>query len=368
MAIGDSSALARGDSVRMFGHPGLDPSGAITPQAVMVTSASVTGVRGAPAAGDRAWLKTDARLPHGSGGGPVFGADGELIGITSQIAYSSSAPVAYVRPIELAASLIERARQLVEVDSPNAAPLLFGGPVPGTALPSPGDGVAISQPRFALEALDEGGERELFGYGQVFPPQTNELHYEFVAQGVPNGATVQELWYLDGIFQDELSATYNWELGPLALITDELISPNPVGIPNGVWTLEVWTDGTLRATARAYLGVEPPLPSANGLSFGNAVSQTFGPLAVPAEGDERTLAFFDYSGAGAAQVMSWRVFRGGSLTYESPEVPWLGGNSGTWWIGWLPPGGLGLGAWEFELLIDGEPVANNGFEVTASGE
>ncbi|MDA1062412.1 MAG: serine protease, partial [Chloroflexi bacterium] len=259
VALGDSAGLRRGDAVRMFGHPGLDPSGALTPQAVMVTAASLTGVRDAPGVGARAWLKTDARLPHGSGGGPVFNDAGELVGIVAQIAYGATAPVAHVRPIALAEALIAQARD--ESDEPAVLPLTHLGGIPGTALPGLDDGVAISEPRFAREAIEEGGERELFDYGRVFPAATAELHYEFVAQGVPNGATVQELWYLDGVFQDELSATYSWELGPFALVSDRLASPNPQGNPQGEWTLEVWVGGAIRASARASLGAEPPLPT-----------------------------------------------------------------------------------------------------------
>ncbi len=361
VTIGDSATLKRGDAVRIFGHPGLDPSGAVTPQAVMVIAASMTGARDAPAAGPRAWLKTDARLPHGSGGGPVFNNAGELVGIVAQIAYGVAAPVAHVRPIALAEALIAEARA---ADGETPVLLLAQlAAVPGTGLPGLDDGIAVSEPRFAREALEESGERELFDYALVFPELTSELHYEFVAQGVPNGATVQEFWYLDGVFQDELSATYTWELGPFALVSDRLASPNPQGNPLGVWTLEVWVDGALRAAGQAYLGVEPPQATVSGLAFGTAVSATLGPESPPETGAQRVLAFFDYSGAGAAERLRWAVFRNGSLFYSSPALPWRGGERGSWWVGMPLADGLDEALWEFELFIDEEPVARAGFEL-----
>ena len=364
VALGDSARLKRGDAVRIFGHPGLDPSGAVTPQAVMVTAASLTGVRDAPAVGAHAWLKTDARLAHGSGGGPVFNNAGELVGIVAQIAYGVTAPVAHVRPIALAEALITQA-QAADEETP-VLPLAHLAAVPGTALPGTEDGVAISEPRFAREAIEEGGERELFDYDRVFPAEAEELHYEFVAQGVPNGATVQELWYLDGVFQDELSATYTWELGPFALVSDRLASPNPQGNPLGVWTLEVWVDGALRASSRAYLGVEPPQTTISGLAFGTAVSATLGPDTAPEAGARRLLAFFEYDGAGAAERLRWSVFQDGSLFYESPALPWRGGERGAWWVGVPLADGLEEGLWEFEFFVDEESVAREGFELEPS--
>ena len=65
----------------------------------------MTGFRGAVDIDGRAWLKIDARLPYGHGGGPVFDERGLLIGVATQLAYAAGEPVAQVRPIGLAASI-----------------------------------------------------------------------------------------------------------------------------------------------------------------------------------------------------------------------------------------------------------------------
>ena len=362
-AIGDAAAMKRGDQLRMFGHPGLHPSGADTPQAVMVTIATLVGVRAEPAAGEQAWFTTEARLPHGNAGGPVFNEAGELVGISTQLVYSLNSPVSHVRPIVLAGALTEAARA-AGGDSPTPTlPLMHRGGAPGTALPGVSGDITVTEPRFALEALGEGGSRALFDYARVFPAAAPELNYEFVVQGAPDGAPVQELWYLDGVFQDDLSASYNWGLGPFALVSDRLVSPNPAGPPTGVWRLEVWVNGSLRAASRAYLGADPPSPSVSDFAFGTKLSATYGPAEAPRVGADRVLAFFEYGGASLVERLNWVVYRNGEPHYRSPEVPWRGGQLGIWWVGMHAPDGLTRGLWEFEIFFDGESLGRDAFRL-----
>lgn len=357
--IGDASALKRGDPLRMFGHPGLHPSGADTPQGVMVTVATLVGIRAEPAAGDLAWFTTEARLPHGNAGGPVFTSGGELVGVSTQLVYSLNVPVSLVRPVALAEDLIARAREGGE-ERPSL-PLMHPGGAPGTALPGVSGDITVTQPRFALESLGEGGTRALFDYGQVFPADAPELNYEFVVQGAPDGAPVQELWFLDGVFQDDLSATYNWRLGAFALVSDRLASPNPAGPPTGVWRLEVWVNGSLRAASRAYLGVRPAGPSVSDFAFGTRLSPTYGPADLLRVGAEQVLAFFEFEGASLVERLSWAVYHNGREYYRSPEVEWRGGPSGVWWVGMYEPDGLAVGRWQFRILFDGVEVGRDGF-------
>ena len=350
--VGDSSMLANGDSLLILGHPGLHPSGAETPQAVTVTEATLAGARGDSALGDRAWLKTDALLPHGYGGAAVFNSAGDLIGIAAQSSYDATVPILHVRPLELAATLIEEARQTSD-GAPYVPPLSHPGGVPGTSLAVPADGIVIGAPQFAAEVIEEDGERNLFDYGRSFSWRTRELQYEFVAQGIPNGAIVQEFWYYYNAFQDHLSSTYRWTKGPFAVVSDRLASPNRSGIPDGRWTLEVWVDGQLRATGRAYVGVWTPTPSVGDLRFGSTMSRIEpGKAEPPTTGAPQLLAFFEYQGASTAERLRWRVFHDGELAYESPQVPWRGGESGTWWVGLPFEDGLQAGRWTFQILFD----------------
>lgn len=327
----------------------------------MVTVAALAGVRAEPAAGPQAWFTTEARLPHGNAGGPVFSDTGKLVGVSTQLVYSLIAPVAHVRPIGLVAELIEAARGADPNAEPPSLPLMHAGGAPGTALPGVSGDITVTEPRFALEALGEGEARALFDYGRAFPPGVPELHYEFVVQGAPDGAPVQELWFLNGVFQDDLSASYNWGLGQFALVSDRLASPNPAGPPTGVWRLEVWVNGSLRAASRAYLGAQPPSPSVSEFAFGRSLSATFGPAARPRAGDEQVLAFFEYEGASAVERLSWVVLHDGEEFYRSPEVPWRGGDLGIWWVGAYVPEGLSSGRWTFEVSFDGAMLGRDGF-------
>ncbi len=361
--IGDSGMLASGDSLLILGHPGLDPSGAVTTQAVTITEATLTGARGDSRLGDRAWLKTDAWLPHGYAGAPVFTSEGELIGIAAQPAYDGAVPVSQVRPLELAARVIEQARS-ADREALFIAPLSHPGRVPGTSLAAPDDGIVLSAPQFAAEVIEEDGERNLFDYGRSFSWRTRELQYEFVAQGIPNDAIVQEFWYYYDSFQDHLSSTYRWTRGPFAVVSDRLASANPSGIPDGRWTLEVWVDGQLRATGRAYVGVWTPTPFVTGLRFGSTMSRVEQGKAEPARaGSPQLLAFFDYQGASTTERLSWRVYRNGELAYESPAVPWRGGESGTWWVGLPFEDGLTTGTWSFEIFFDDVERASGSISV-----
>ena len=358
-ALGDSNSLGNGETLLILGHPGLDPSGAVTTQAVTVTEAKLTGARGNSVLGDRAWLKTDAWLPHGYAGAAVFNSAGDLVGIASQMAYQAAAPVAHVRPLELAAPVIEEARQ-GGAGAAYVPPLAHPGAVPGTSLAAPDDGIAVSAPQFATEVIEEDGERNLFDYGRVFSWRTRELEYEFVAQGIPSGAIVQEIWYYYGAFQDHLSSTYRWTSGPFAVVSDRLASANPAGIPDGVWTLEIWADGHLRASGRAFVGVSTPTPSVGELRLGSTLSRLEpGKAEPPRVGSSQLLAFFDYQGASTVEYLRWRVFRNGELAYESPDAPWRGGESGTWWVALPFEDGLRAGDWDFEIWFDDVKLASD---------
>ena len=353
----------RGDELRMFGHPGLHPSGADTPQAVMVTGVPLVGVRAEPAAGERAWFTTEARLPHGNAGGPVFNEAGELVGIASQLVYSVRAPVSHARPVVLAEHIIEEAREGGSESPTPTRPLMHPGLAPGTGLPGVSADIIVTEPRFALEALGEGAGRALFDYGRLFPASAPELHYEFAVQGALDGARVQELWYLNGAYQDDLSASYDWRGGQFALVSGRLASPNPAGPPVGVWELEVRINGSVRAASRAYIGWPAAEPSVGDFDFGESISAVFGPAESPRIGSEQVLAFFAYDGASVVERLSWVVYHAGIEYHRSPEVEWRGGEEGLWWVGVRIPGGLTPGLWRFDILFDGEVVGRDSFRL-----
>jgi len=353
-SVGDPLSVQRGESLRLFGHPGIGD----TPrsQAVTVTAAQVTGFRGDRSAARR-WIRTDARIPWGAAGGPAFNEHGSLVGILAQLAYAAGATVGHVRPVHHAAGLLEAARDRDPADL--VAMLRHPGRAPGTDGAPGADGAVVSAPAFAENAVEAQGTRDLFDYATVFPTGIAELHYEFTAQGVPDGAPVQELWYLDGVLQDAVSSSYTWTFGSLATVSDRLASPAAQGIPDGRWRLEVWIDGTLRASSAVAVGAAPPTPSADNLRLSTVAGADQRPGGPAFAGSTRLLGFFDYRGAAQAETVRWIVFHEGRLVYQSPAVPWNGGDSGTTWVGYLEPGGIAAGTWEFEIYFDNR-VAGSG--------
>lgn len=354
VTIGDPLVVQREDALRLFGHPGL---GAVpTAQAVTVTEASVVGFRG-DRTGARHWMMTDARIPWGAAGGPVFNYAGELIGLLSQVAYAPEDPVGYARLIHHASDLIEAARDAETVTS--ASLLHHPSAAPGSSAPRATDGAVVTAPVFAENAVETQGSRDLFDYASVLPEGVPEIYYEFAAQGVADGAPVQELWYLNEVLQDGVSSSYTWSFGSLATVSDRLIAPAAQGIPTGRWRLEVWIDGTLRSAGSVHVGVAPQTPSITKMRFSTAAGFDQQPVGPAFSGATRLLGFFDYADAALAQTVRWVVFYEGRLIYQSPAVPWTGGDSGTWWVGHLDPGGISVGNWEIEVYFDNR-VAGSG--------
>ena len=296
----------------------------------------------------------DGQLPGATIGGPVFDQSGLLVGIASQLAYNPNAPVAQVRPLTSALGLIDAARK----DGPNAhytAPLAHLATLSGAGTAAAaGDGVAIARPAFAANVLEGQGYRDLFDYTNTFAGDTGEIQYEFATQGIPQGAAVQERWYLNGVQQDSLSSSYAWTAGQSAVVSDRLATPNARNIPNGTWTLEVWVGGVMRASATAFVGVNPPdvarKPTADTFRFGSTASAEQLPGAAVTLSSGQVLCFFDYRQASGVQAVRWVVYHNGQVYYQSPAVPWAGGDHGSWWVG-APTDGA-RGSWDFEIYFD----------------
>ena len=355
--FGNSAAVQPEEELRLFGYAS---EGEIAGASVaLIGTRSELGVEG------RAWLDLNARLPAGMDGGGAFTAAGGFVGLLVQLQHDDEVTLGTARPAVLAAPLIEAARAVEP--SVRYRPSLQRAALPvepaGPALPS----VVIRGPAFAENALDSGGRTSLFDYTR-FPVQgLTALYYEFAAQGIPDGALVEERWALDGVLQDALSSSYTWTEGDFAVVTDRLIAPNPSGVPPGEWRLEVWVDGSLAAEGLAYVGTDPPQAVVRDLTFASTLGPDGRPGSPPDPGASRLLAFFEYEGAGGVLRMHWVVFRDGELVHEAPPERWRGGDGGTWWVGHHQEEPLGEGNWEIAIYLDGEWAASADVELSPSG-
>ena len=345
---GDATVIEPGDPLRLFGHPGLNFLDAES-QALQVTEGTVTGRRGEPDHAGTTRLKLDAQLPYGSTGGPAFNRTGALIGLLVPEHFDVDAPVTQVRPFNLVTDLIERAREF-PTNVEFVAPLHADEPPAGFDALIAGDGVWVSRPLFAENATSDG---DLFDYERGFISGTQALNFEFVVQGAPAEAIVEERWYLNGVLQDSLSSSYSWDRGAFALVTDQIGVAAATGLPNGRWRLEVWIDGSLRAGSTAIVGVELETPVMFNPVFGSLAGASGLSIAGPTSTAGQILLFFDYQGMEITQGVRWVVLLDDHLMYQSPEIRWPGAGAGRFWVGYAAPESVGSGRWKFEILVGG---------------
>ncbi|MEZ4504064.1 MAG: serine protease [Dehalococcoidia bacterium] len=354
VTLGEPSRVARGVEIRSLGFDAPEAAGGAAQ--LLVTRGSVLGFRGSADIMGRAWVKTDIRLPGASAGAPVFDQQGGLIGLALPVRYAANVEVGEVRPASLAEPLIEAARDAGPAAT-YVGPLWQERPNAETT-----DGVAVSEVDFAENALDSTEGGDLFDYATALPVGQQRLHYEFALQGVEPGSIVEERWYLNGVLQDGISSSLAWTNGSFAILSDRILAATERGLQPGVWRLEVWVDEVLRSAGGVTIGTEAATtPQATTFRFGTS-AQDGRPRGTPTGQADRLLAFFDYSGAGGAHHVRWIVFKDGAPVYESPSMPWRGGDAGTWWVGYAGEGAIGPGFWEVEVYFDDRRAGVDGVQ------
>ena len=92
--LGDSDKVELGDSIRIFGYPGIGGD------TVTFTSGSVSGFSHEEGVRERrAWIKTDATIAGGNSGGTAVDRNGYLVGIPTQAAAGSGITPVDARPV-----------------------------------------------------------------------------------------------------------------------------------------------------------------------------------------------------------------------------------------------------------------------------
>ncbi len=344
VAIGQATGITAGVPVRLFGHvggnEGTDP--------VSVTGGRVSGQRGAAGQTGRTWFKTDARLPAGVAGGPAFDQQGALIGMLAQEEYVPQGQVGQIRPADLLTPVIDQARTATRPFDP---PLYRGTTVAS-------DGIWVSRPAFAGNAVESASGRDLFDYNSRFNEGLAALYYEYAVVGVSSGTPIEERWYLEGVIQDSLSSSFAWDQPRYGLLNDRISAPGASGIPRGQWLLEVWVAGSLRASAAVSIGVSTvAAPSATSVASATTVTPDGFAMIGPYTTAPQLLALFDLAGMSGVQRVQWVVFHNSQPVYTSPSIQWARGDGGRFWIGYAPEDGIvPSGTWEFELMADGQII------------
>jgi S1-C subfamily serine protease len=351
--LGDPYAVGAGFSLRLFGYPGAQPGAAGSSQVQETAQATVVGQRGTVGHPGRVWLKVDSRMPFGAAGGPAFDRFGSLVGILAQDRYVPAGVVAQVRPLDLLTPVVERAQR---GSGPYTPPLHRQALLPGSLSPAPAGSTYVSRPAFAENALETSSGRDLFDYEARFTAGLGALYYEYEVNGLPDGTIVEERWFLNDLQQESLSSSFVWSQGAFGYVHDRITAPSPAGIPSGNWRLDVYVAGTLHATATAIVGVALPTPSAT-FQFAASAATAEGNIASGAfVTAPRLLMMFDVTGMSGANTVEWHIFRDNQPVYISEAIPWIYGDSGRFWVGYAPPGGITAGTWEVELHAGGAIV------------
>ena len=349
---GDTAGVTPGTVIRLFGNHG---EGAAQ-NTLTVQRGAVTGQRSEAGQASRLWLKTAVRMPAGAAGGPVFNQAGALIGVMLQEVYNPKAQVGQIRPFDRAASLIDQA-QKATAEFRQIAPLYLEATSGGVARPIGTDGIRVGKISFALSAIDTPAGRDLFDYEQTFKAGVAALYYEYTVEGVPDGAVVEERWFLDNIKQDSVSSSMAWKGGSFGVVNDRIAVPGTGGLPSGRWRVEVWSGNALRARGIAYVGGRPASePAANNFIAGSLASPDGTPSAPLLPGQSQVLGFFDYTGMEGVSLIQWIAFRNNQRVYQSPRIAWDGGDVGKFWVGVRPIDGVASGSWEFAVHADGKII------------
>lgn len=100
--LGDSDQVQLGESVRVFGFPGIGG------ETITFTEGTISGFETQENVGDRAFIKTDTEISGGNSGGLAVNEAGEIIGVPTWTRSSDSgAVIGRLRSINFAKNLIE---------------------------------------------------------------------------------------------------------------------------------------------------------------------------------------------------------------------------------------------------------------------
>jgi hypothetical protein len=126
---------------------------------------------------------------------------------------------------------------------PTATPTLSVTPLPGATPGGEVTGPPTIGPITFTNSIGESGEPE--GSFSEFPPFTNEIYAFFDYSGIPDGATFERAWYLDG--EETARGSTAWDEGQSGQTYLRLYASSGVLTPGG-YRLELYIDGTLLQT------------------------------------------------------------------------------------------------------------------------
>ncbi len=248
----------------------------------------------------------------------------------------------------------------------------------------------VSAPIFSsIQKLNPAG-RQLAGIDKHFV-MAEEIHYEYLISGLNQPVELTEVWFYGGQPVERLSQSLLvqpdadiWHGGTLAAsrVIDALdlsateVSINPsVVLPEGIWQLRIYMDGIQRTAGSFTISSEisdksetiekdysstKDSAALDGFTWGTEVDSEGMVINALTADSDKILLGFNYNGFENGQVFGWRVYYGPELVYSSQEIPWVFGEAGVFWIGYIPEQPIWAGWWEFEIYVNGEIITQTG--------
>ena len=248
----------------------------------------------------------------------------------------------------------------------------------------------VSIPIFSsIHKLNPVG-RQLAGIDKHFVT-AEEIHYEYIISGLNQPVEVTEVWLYEGQPVERLSQSLlvqpdadNWHGGTLVasrvidaldLSATEVSTNRSVLLPEGIWQLRIFVDGIQRTAGSFTISSEisdksetiekgdsptKDSPALDGFTWGTEVDGEGTVINALSADSDKILLGFNYNGFENGQVFGWRVYYGPELVYSSQEIPWVFGEAGVFWIGYIPEQPIWAGWWEFEIYVNGEIITQTG--------
>ncbi|HUW10682.1 MAG TPA: trypsin-like peptidase domain-containing protein [Anaerolineae bacterium] len=276
LAVGDSDGLELGDTLAIFGYPGIGG------ETVTFTSGSVSGFSKQPGVSvRRGWIKTDATIAGGNSGGTAVDHDGKLVGIPTQASAGTGitpvdarpvidttgdgrvdhrdTPMAIggfingLRPVNLAKPLLKKAGvNVTGAGARTKVPMKAGDqqylPEPGL----PGAAVMSSGPRFHHMVFSSRVTKDgrPVSPAAVLPAGGKEIFASFEYEGMRDGSSWSQVWVLDG--KTIVSEKEKWTDGAKGRKTLRLA--NPKGLPDGEYHLALALGTKVAAEGQVIVG------------------------------------------------------------------------------------------------------------------
>jgi S1-C subfamily serine protease len=268
LPVGDSDELELGDSLSIFGFPGIGG------QTVTFTAGSVAGFNKQQGVNARrAWVKTDATISGGNSGGTAVDTQGRLVGVPTQAAAGTGIQPVDARPVVDT----NRDGRVDQRDTPMsiggfinglrpvnlAKPLLreagVGQPVAGRAKS------AVARRKAARAMSDDAGDSPFsmmlfctritqdgrpIDPADVLPSGATSIFATFEFEDMKNGAAFTQVWALDG--KKIVETTEKWDDGKEGRKAIKLSKAK--GLPDGEYHLVMAVGGTVVGEGKVHVG------------------------------------------------------------------------------------------------------------------